>query len=529
MYTMRAARALRSLPPLQGGHRDGKATTPPEERGVDGGMSGASGSTMAGQANWANQTIWTADNLDVMRGMNSASVDLIYLDPPFNSKANYAAPIGSKAAGAAFKDTWTLTDVDVEWINLIEAKHPALYRVLLAAMTPSDKSYLAYMAVRLLEMHRLLSSAGSVYLHCDPTMSHHLKLVMDAVFGPRNFRTEIVWKRSAAHSDTRQGRKQHGRIHDTILFYTKGARWTWNPQYLPYEEEYIGNAYRHVEEGTGRRYRWGDLTAAKPGGNTSYEWRVKRPIGGGWEADVDDEYRTPQSGWEYKGVPPYNGRYWAYATEGMLEYERQGRLVYARTGMPNYKRYLDEMPGVPLQDLWTDLSPAAGKERLGYPTQKPLALLDRIISASSDPGDMVLDPFCGCATACIAAEQLNRQWVGIDVSSKAAELVQARMEREVRLFYQGAHRTDVPSRTDLGKLARYNDPGNKRLLYGNRAGTARGVGRTSSFGISRSITSSLEPRGGRITSRTFSCSAAPATASRVTVGWSTCAPSFKSR
>ncbi len=144
-------------------------------------------------ANWANQTIWTGDNLDIMRGMNSESVDLVYLDPPFNSKTNYAAPIGSQAAGAAFKDTWALSDLDVEWINLIEDKHPSLYRVLLTAMTGSDKSYLVYMAARILEMKRLLNPAGSIYLHCDPTMSHYLKVVMDAIFGKRNFRNEIAW------------------------------------------------------------------------------------------------------------------------------------------------------------------------------------------------------------------------------------------------------------------------------------------------------------------------------------------------
>ena len=153
-----------------------------------------------GKPNWSNQTIWTGDNLEIMRGMNSASVDLIYLDPPFNSKANYAAPIGSKAAGAAFKDTWSLSDVDAEWINRIEAKHPALYRVLLAAMTDSDKSYLAYMAARVLELHRLLKPTGSIYLHCDPTMSHYLKLVMDAVFGRGRFRlVEKLAVNSVAH------------------------------------------------------------------------------------------------------------------------------------------------------------------------------------------------------------------------------------------------------------------------------------------------------------------------------------------
>ena len=166
--------------------------------------------------NWSNQTIWTGDNLPILRGMNSESVDLIYLDPPFNSKANYAAPIGSKAAGAAFKDTWTLSDVDAEWINLIEAKHPALYRVLLAAMTSSDKSYLAYMAARLLEMRRVLNPTGSIYLHCDPTMSHYLKLVMDAIFGRSNFRNEIVWR----YRRWPAKQKNFQRMHDTILFYS---------------------------------------------------------------------------------------------------------------------------------------------------------------------------------------------------------------------------------------------------------------------------------------------------------------------
>ena len=169
--------------------------------------------------NWVNRTMWTGDNLDIMRGMNSASVDLIYLDPPFNSKANYAAPIGSKAAGAAFKDTWTLSDVDVEWINLIESKHPALYQVLLAAMTGSDKSYLVYMAARLLEMRRVLKPTGSLYLHCDWNMGHYLKIVLDAIFGYRNFRNEIVWYYRGAGTP----KKDFARRHDTI-FRLRGIR-----------------------------------------------------------------------------------------------------------------------------------------------------------------------------------------------------------------------------------------------------------------------------------------------------------------
>ena len=170
--------------------------------------------------NWASHTIWTGDNLHVMRGMDSASVDLIYLDPPFNSKADYAAPIGSRAAGAAFKDTWSLSDVDAEWIDLLEAREPKLYHAILAGMTASDKAYLVYMAVRLLEMRRLLKPTGSIYLHCDPTMSHYLKVLMDAILGRGSFGSEIIWKRVSAHSDGKQGRRQHGHIHDVLLYYT---------------------------------------------------------------------------------------------------------------------------------------------------------------------------------------------------------------------------------------------------------------------------------------------------------------------
>ena len=203
--------------------------------------------------------------------------------------------------------------------------------------------------------------------------------MMDAVFAPTHFRTEIIWKRTSAHSDTKQGRQQHGRIHDVLLFYTKTDEWTWNPVYTEYDREYVENFYRFVEPSTGRRYRMGDLTAAKPGGDTSYEWRVKRQVGKEWRADLCDEWRSPIPGWEYKGVPPYQGRYWAYSKGGMREFALAERLAYSRSGMPNYKRYLDEMSGVTPQDLWTDIRPSQFGERLGYPTQKPVALLERII------------------------------------------------------------------------------------------------------------------------------------------------------
>ncbi len=193
------------------------------------------------EANWSNQTVWTGDNLPIMRGMNSECVDLIYLDPPFNSKTNYAAPIGSEAAGAAFRDTWTLADVDIAWLDLIEAKEPALNRVIAAAMTKSDKAYLIYMAARLLEMRRILKPTGSIYLHCDPTMSHYLKPVMDAVFGKSNFRNEIIWKRTNAPTASAY---QIGRVHDTVLAYARNPETTVNAVFAPYSKDYIHKHFR---------------------------------------------------------------------------------------------------------------------------------------------------------------------------------------------------------------------------------------------------------------------------------------------
>ena len=310
------------------------------------------------------------------------------------------------------------------------------------------KAYLIMMAVRLLEMRRILADTGSIYLHCDPTASHYLKGLMDAIFGAAQFRTEIVWKRSSAHSDTKQGRAQHGRVHDVVLYYSRGERWTWNPIHTDYDPEYVRQFYRHEEPDTGRRYSLDNLTG--PGGAA-------------------------------KGNPAYEvmgvTRHWRYSEERMADLIAEGRIVQAKPGaVPRYKRYLDEMPGVPLQDLWADLPPigSRAKERVGYPTQKPLALLDRIIRASSNEGDVVLDPFCGCATACVAAEKLERQWVGIDVSPKAADLVRSRLQNEVGMFWQGAHREDVPARTDLGDLPPYNADQNKRTLYGRQEGQCNG-------------------------------------------------------
>ena len=404
--------------------------------------------------NFADRTIWTGDNLEILRGLNSASVDLIYLDPPFNSNRNYAAPVGSAAAGAAFKDTWTLSDLDVAWMGLIADEQPAMYQVLQAARLTHGKgmqSYLCMMAVRLLEMRRVMKDTGSVYLHCDPTASHYLKLLMDSIFGERNFRSEIVWKRTSAHNDGAQGRRQHGRVHDIIIFYSNSEKWAWNPIFTDYDRDYVDRFYRHIEPETGRRYRLSDMT------------------GRGGAAKGNPEY-------EVMGVT----RYWAYSQENMQAMIDAGRVVQTRPGVvPAYKRYLNEMPGVPLQDLWVDIGPLApqAKERIGYPTQKPLALLERIIKASSNEGDVVLDPFCGCATACVAADKLGRRWIGIDISPKAVELVNMRLQEAMGdLFHNRwfTARTDIPVRTDIDKPIPYRQ--NKHLLFGQQEGRCGGCG-----------------------------------------------------
>ena len=349
--------------------------------------------------NWKNRTMWTGDNLQILRGMNSESVDLIYLDPPFNSNRDYSAPIGSEAAGAAFKDTWTLEDVDEAWHGEIAEQNPAVYSIIDAAGLAhgsSMKSYLIMMAVRLLEMRRILKPTGSIYLHCDPTASHYLKLLMDAVFGKQCFRNEIVWfyRRWPTKS------KSFQRMHDSILYYSKNpdGSHTFNLLFEP-------SSARTLSDYKGKR-----LTTVQTEEGT---W-VKRQTSG------DSE-------------------------------------------------------GVPLRDVWEiKRVHTRSHERVGYPTQKPLALLTRIIQASSNEGDTVLDPFAGCATACVAAERLDRQWVGIDISKKAADLVQVRIRKEIDLFhnFKPIRRSDIPRRTDLGKLPSYRT--HKHLLFGKQEGHCAG-------------------------------------------------------
>ena len=344
--------------------------------------------------NFADKTIWTGDNLDILRGMNSECVDLIYLDPPFNSNQNYAAPVGSKAAGAAFKDTWDLSDLDMAWMGLIADEQPAIANLLRTAGLTHGKGmqpYLTMMAVRLVEMRRVLKNTGSIYLHCDPTASHYLKLLMDAIFGQDSYRNEITWVRTNTHNDSRHS---FPNVADVILFYAmQGARF--QPSYLPHSPDYVSKFYRFDDSDGRGLYRLGDMASPNPRPNMMYEW---------------------------KGFP-YPPKGWRYQESRMGELHEQGRIHYPANpdGSPNFekraslKRYLNEQKGAVVGNVWSDIQPisAHANERVGYPTQKPLALLERIIKASSNEGDVVLDPFCGCATACVAAEKMGRQWVGV--------------------------------------------------------------------------------------------------------------------
>ena len=343
-------------------------------------------------ANFASESLWTGDNLPVLRGINSASVDLIYLDPPFNSHRHYEAPIGSKAAGAAFKDAWTLSDVDVHEHGELADRSPASYAVIEAARQTHGKgmqSYLIMMAVRLLEMRRVLKPTGSIYLHCDPTASHYLKLLMDSVLGREQFKNEIVW----CYRKWSVEASQFVRNHDVILFYA-GEGQTFNPQFV------------EPSPGTMRRWKGKRQQAVFVGGvrqAASTKEKAKSPCPDWWEISV--------------------------------------------------------------------LNPNA-KERTGYPTQKPLALLDRIIRASSNEGDMVLDPFCGCATALVAADRLRRKWAGIDLSPLAIRLVNERIAGDRGLWGGATALTEPPKRTDLGDLPNYRT--HRHRLYGEQEGVCTG-------------------------------------------------------
>ena len=430
--------------------------------------------------NFEHQTIWTRDNLEVLRGLNSGSVDLIYLDPPFNSGRQWSAPIGSEAAGASFKDAWTLSDVDLAWHGEIAERHPALYAILDAAGEAHGKpmkSYLIYMGVRLMEMRRVLAPTGSIYLHCDDTAGAYLKMTMDAVFGADNYRNEITWKRSTVKG-SRGARKTLGKDVDSLLFYSRTGKTAFR---VPKAKPANMPKFPHTD-GVGN-YR-----------------PVTRLIA---EAGLHD---CPK--YEWRGLNPEYG--WRVSKPNLEALYAEGRIHWNSKGKPFRKQYDFEYEGVDVGSLWADipfLAPQA-KERIGYPTQKPLALLERIVAASSNEGDMVLDPFCGCATACVAAEKLGREWAGIDISPKAAELVRSRLRGELGLFYRGPRApTSATSRptTPTSTSAR---------CTASRKASATAAACCSPTATSRSTTSSRSPGAAATNSATSSCSARPATPRR---------------
>ena len=401
-----------------------------------------------------------------MRGMADDSVDLIYLDPPFNSKHDYAAPIGTPSGGAEFKDTWTLDDVDIEWWGDIADKYPAIYKVLEATKETAGKSmmsYLIYMAIRIIEMRRVLKDTGSLYLHCDPTASHYLKLVLDAVFGAAGYNNEVVWKRTSSHNRA----KRWGPTHDTIFYYSKGENKTWNRVLQPLDQAYVDSAYVNEDE----HGRWSSVNLTGPGARTGDSGQPWRGIdftsrGRHWEPPPDrslpEWFKYP----EHWSQMPVRKRLDVLDEQGLIYWSRGGK------GLPRFKKYLLASSGAPVQDVITDINPVSsrGKERTGYPTQKPLVLLERIINTSSNEGDVVLDPFCGCATACHAAERLNRKWIGIDVSEKAAQLVQMRINQDITVAGAGGviHRRDIPQQ---GGVRTKNI---KHILYGMQEGRCNG-------------------------------------------------------
>jgi site-specific DNA-methyltransferase (adenine-specific) len=352
---------------------------------------------------WKNQ-LYFGDNLEILRSgrIPVGSVDLIYLDPPFNSNATYnilfAEKSGEKSAAqiTAFEDTWHWGQEAMAAYDDVMKYAPAKLRDLLQALRAflgqnDMMAYLTMMAVRLVELHRVLKPTGSIYLHCDPTASHYIKMLLDSIFGAINFRNEISWKRFNFHADA----KRFGRVTDRILFYSKSTSFIFHQLKVPFSDLYISSKFVHKDE-SGRRFRLDNLNP--PGG--------RGPV------------------YEFHGVT----KAWRFTEENMMKLEKEGR-IYFGSRIPQLKRFLDELPGQAVHDLWSDIPPInpQAKERLGYPTQKPEALLERIIDASSNEGDIVLDPFCGCGTTVTVAERLKRRWIGIDITYLAINLIKRRL------------------------------------------------------------------------------------------------------
>ena len=387
--------------------------------------------------------LYYGDNLLVLREhIPDESVDLVYLDPPFNSNASYNVLFKEKtgeespAQIKAFTDTWEWTQETQFTYELDIIRNPAVPSAVKDMIGSFRQfigqnammAYLVMMAPRLVELHRVLKPTGSLYLHCDPTASHYLKLLLDAVFGARHFRNEVIWKRSDSKGDTGQGARHFARVNDVVLFYTKTDNSIFNAQYGPLDPDYVSRFYRYADA-DGRRYKLDNM------------------LGPGGAAKGNPQY-------EVMGVT----RYWRYSRERMQRLIEEGRVIQTKPGtVPMYKRYLDESLGTPITTNWSDISFVRGwsKERLGYPTQKPEGLLERIIRASSNEGDVVLDPFCGCGTAVAAAQKLDRKWIGVDITHLAVALMKNRLKTAF----------DLEPRQDYEVVGEPQDAGSARALW----------------------------------------------------------------
>jgi len=375
--------------------------------------------------------LYYGDNLDILRRyLKDESVDLVYLDPPFNSAQSYNAFFQEKDGTAAasqiraFEDTWTWNQ-ESEAAYRALTEHPGkVSEVMQAFMTFLGRNdmmaYLAMMAPRLVELRRVLKATGSIYLHCDPTASHYLKLLLDAVFGKSQFRNEIIWKRTAAHSAA----ERWNEVHDVILFSTKTDDYVWNQVLLPHGDEYAARYRNKDEEGN----LWADDNLTGPGirrGDSGATWRGFDPTSKGLHWKVSAKTVESIVGKEEAAKLSTTEKLDVLDEHGFIHWPRS--RSGGGSGFPRFKRYLSQ--GAPVQDVITDISPinSQASERLGYPTQKPVALLERIIQASSNPGDLVLDPFCGCGTTIDAAEKLGRRWVGIDITQLAITLIKKRL------------------------------------------------------------------------------------------------------
>jgi site-specific DNA-methyltransferase (adenine-specific) len=358
-----------------------------------------------------SNTLFYGDNLDILREyITDESVDLVYLDPPFNSSRNYNVLFkdesgkDSQAQITAFEDTWHWGQDAERTYNDLVTKAPENISQMIGALRsfigPSQMlAYLVMMAARLVELHRVLKPTGSLYLHCDPTASHYLKVILDTIFNPSHFVNEIIWQRTSAKG---LAFTRFATNHDIIFRYSKSDKWTANPLHTAHDPEYIQKFYRHVDPTNGRRYRLDNL--------------------------ANPNHDRPNLTYEFLGVT----RVWRWTRQRMQAAYEQGLVVQNKPGgVPAFKRYLDEQEGTPVGDVWDDIRPVQSQadERLGYPTQKPLALLERIINASSNPGDIILDPFCGCGTAVAAAQKLNRRWIGIDITHLSIALQKYRLQQ----------------------------------------------------------------------------------------------------